>query len=78
MTKSKIPKIKRELWELLIFYLKNYNKNFNVFSDDKGRTFLKNLSSNKLIAEFQWIVQGNYKYSLLEIYCSNFLIKRTI
>ncbi|MHA1285633.1 MAG: hypothetical protein ACTSQP_24270 [Promethearchaeota archaeon] len=75
MTKSKIPKIKRELWELLIFYLKNYNKNFNVFSDDKGRTFLKNLSSNKLIAEFQWIVQGNYKYSLLEIYCSNFLSK---
>ena len=73
MTKSMIPEIKELMWDLLIFYLENYTKKFDVFNTDRGKIFLDKLYSNNSIRKYQWTVKGNVEYSLLKIYCKHFL-----
>lgn len=73
MTISRIADIKELMWDLLVFYLKNYKKNFNVFNTNVGKNFLSKLIANNDIDKYQWIVKGNFEYSLLDIYCKHFL-----
>ena len=73
MTSSRIPDIKELMWDLLVFYLENYKKNFNIFDTNVGKNFLSKLITNDDIKKYQWKIKGNFEYSLLDIYCKHFL-----
>ncbi len=73
MTSSRIRDIKDLMWDLLVLYLENYKKNFNIFDTDVGKNFLIKLNTNDDIKKYQWKVKGKYEYSLLDIYCKHFL-----
>ena len=59
MTISRIADIKELMWDLLVFYLENYKKNFNVFNTNVGKNFLSKLLANNYIKKYQWIVKVN-------------------
>ena len=73
MTSSRIPDIRELMWDLLVFYLENYKKNYNVFDTNVGKSFLSKLITEDEIKMYQWKVKGNVEYSLLNIYCKHFL-----
>jgi len=73
MKKSRIPDIKEQMWDLLVFYLENYKKNFDIFKTSEGTKFLSILLAREDINKYQWKVKGNVEYSMLEIYIKHFL-----
>ncbi len=70
---SEIPHIRNSMWQLTQYSLENLKRNFNVLNEKKGKDFLKEILSEKKIAQFRWEVQSKQKSNLLEIYCRNFL-----
>lgn len=60
-------------WKLVIAYLDNYKKNYNIFEEKIGKGFLQDLKKIKSISKYQWKALSREKYSLLELYCRNFL-----
>ncbi len=73
VSSRELPNLKEKLWRLLQYYLKNYTPNFNLFDKKEGQKFLKVLEKNKLISKYQWKVKSSPDYSLLYVYCRNFI-----
>ena len=73
MKKSRIPDLKDQMWDLLVFYLENYKKNFDIFKTSEGTKFLSILLASEDINKYQWKVKDNFEYSILEIYIKHFL-----
>ncbi len=76
MIDSKIPQIKKELWNLLVHYLEiKTGKNFIVLDDESGKEFLKLLGGDPQIAKYQWKTSGSEVDDILRLYIRNFLFK---
>jgi hypothetical protein len=73
MKRSRFPDIKEQMWYILVFYLENYKKNFNIFKTSEGTKFLSILLVREDINKYQWKVKGSVEYSMLEIYIKHFL-----
>jgi len=73
MKKSRIPDIKEQLWDLLLFYLEKYEKKFDISKTSEFKKFLSALSAKEDINKYQWKVKGNVEYSMLEVYIKHFL-----
>ncbi|MFX1529538.1 MAG: hypothetical protein ACFFBC_00350 [Promethearchaeota archaeon] len=76
MIDSKIPQIRSELWNLLIYYLKTRTKNnFRILEDEGGKTFLKLLGEDPQIAKYQWKTSESEENDILRVYIRNFLLR---
>jgi len=73
MKRSKIPDVKEQMRDLVVFYLENYKKNLEIFNTIEGKKFSTKILLIEDINKYQWKVKGNTEYSMLEIYIKHFL-----
>jgi len=71
MASSRIPDIKELIWDLLVSYLENYKKNYNIFDNDVEKNFLSKLITDDDIYltedELKLIKDANISEVLREI-----------
>jgi len=73
MNKSRNSDIKKQLWDLLTFYLEKYEKNFDISKTSEFKKIISALLAKEDINKYQWKVKGNVEYSMLEVYIKHFL-----